>query len=118
MHNFEKLNVYQKALDLVDCVYDITKKFPKEELFCLTNQFRRAIVSIVLNIAEGSGRSKKDFIHFLNMSRTSAYECSAISQIASRRKYLSEKEFQYVYMELEVIIKMLNKLKQSITVNQ
>lgn len=114
MHNFEKLNVYQKALNIVDYVYDVTKKFPKEELFALTNQFRRAIVSIVLNIAEGSGRSKKDFVHFLNMSRTSAYECSAISQIASRRKYLSEEEFRYIYQELEVIIKMLNRLKQSI----
>ncbi len=114
MHNFEKLNVYQKSLDVVDYAYGLTLKFPKEEMFALSNQLRRAVTSIVLNIAEGSGRTKKEFAHFLNMARTSAYECSAIAEIARRRNYITEKEFEYFYTELEIIIKMLNKLKLSV----
>ncbi|MDX9913417.1 MAG: four helix bundle protein [Candidatus Moranbacteria bacterium] len=114
MHNFEKLNVYQRGLNMVDDIYEITKKYPKDEMFLLINQFRRAAVSVVLNIAEGSGRSKKEFIHFLNMSRTSAYECTALAQISLGRKYIDEEKYNYLYNELEVIIKMINKLKNSI----
>jgi len=114
MHNFEKLNVYQRSLNVVDDIYEITKKYPKDEMFSLINQFRRASISIVLNIAEGSGRSKKEFVHFLNMSRTSAYECTALSQISLRRKYIDEEKYKYLYNELEIIIKMINKLKNSI----
>ncbi|EKE22236.1 MAG: S23 ribosomal protein [uncultured bacterium] len=114
MHNFEKLNVYQRSLNIVDNIYEITKEYPKDEMFLLVNQFRRASVSIVLNIAEGSGRSKKEFVHFLNMSRTSAYECVALIQISLRRKYIDEEKYNYLYNELEIIIKMINKLKSSI----
>lgn len=114
MHNFEKLNVYQRSLNIVDDIYEITKKYPKDEMFLLINQFRRTAVSIVLNVAEGSGRSKKEFVHFLNMSRTSAYECTALSQISLRRKYINEEKYNYLYNELEIIIKMINKLKNTI----
>lgn len=98
----------------MDYVYSITKKFPKEELFSLSDQFKRAVVSIVLNIAEGSGRTKKEFAHFLNMSRTSAYECSAITQICLRRKYITVEEYNKIYSDLEIIIKMVNRLKESV----
>ena len=114
MHNFEKLNVYTRALDVVDYIYEITKRYPKEELFLVVNQIRRAAISITLNIAEGSGRSKKEFVHFLNISRTSAYECTSLIQISLRRKYINQEEYEYLYNELEIIIKMLNKLKSSI----
>ena len=63
--DFENLKVYQKSLAYVDFVYELTKKFPKEEIFSLANQFRRASVSICLNIAEGSGGSKAEFNQFL-----------------------------------------------------
>jgi len=114
MHNFENLRVYQRGLDITDDIYTLTSKFPKDEVFGLTNQLRRAIVSIVLNIAEGSGKTKKDFRHFLNMSRTSAYESTAILEIAKRRKYISDEEFKTFYHQLEIIIKMINKLRSSI----
>lgn len=114
MHNFEKLNVYQRSLDIIDKIYQTTEKFPKDELFSLTSQLRRAAVSIALNIAEGSGRSKKDFRHFLNIARTSVYECSAILEISKRRKYISSENFNFLYNELEIIVKMINKLRSSI----
>ncbi|KKQ92728.1 MAG: hypothetical protein UU16_C0023G0007 [Candidatus Woesebacteria bacterium GW2011_GWA2_40_7] len=61
---FEELHVYQEALDFVDFVYDLTKGWPKDEIFGLTNQARRAVVLIVLNIAESTSRTTKDFRHF------------------------------------------------------
>ena len=114
MHNFEKLKVYQKAVDVTDWLYEITKKYPKEEMFLMVNQMRRATISIVLNIAEGSGRSKKEFSHFLNMSRTSAYECTALLQLSVRRGYITREEQIHGYEQLLIIIKMINKLKSSL----
>jgi len=114
MHNFEKLDVYQRSVDVIDWMYELTKKYPKEEMFLMVNQMRRAAISITLNIAEGSGRSKKEFAHFLNMSRTSAYECTALLQISVRRKYITRIEQIHGYKELLIIIKMLNKLKSSL----
>lgn len=105
--------MYKRSLDITDYIYEITKKFPKEELFSIVNQLRRAGISIVLNIAEGSGRTKKEFVHFLNISRTSAYECSAIAQICLRREYIAT-EYNKMYNDLEIIIKMLNRLKEAV----
>ena len=69
---FEKLGVYQKALEFIDQVYALTRTFPKEERFGLIDQFRRAAVSIALNIAEGSGGTKTEFKHFLIIARRSS----------------------------------------------
>ncbi len=114
MHNFEKLRVYQESLNITDDIYQLSEKFPKNEIFGITNQLRRASVSIVLNITEGSGRTKKEFRHFLNMARTSAYECTAILEMVRRRGYITDGEFKNFYDKLEIIIKMINKLRSSI----
>ncbi len=111
---FEDLLVYQRALEVVDDLYRIIKSFPKEENFILGDQLRRAGISIVLNIAEGSGRTKKEFNHFLNTARTSCYECVAALQIAQRQKYLSSTEYNKSEIKLVELIKMLNGLKNSL----
>lgn len=82
MFQFEKLILYDQAIEFTKYIYSFTKKWPKDEVFGLTNQIRRAAVSISLNIAEGSSRSKKDFSHFLDLSRGSCFECVAALKIA------------------------------------
>jgi four helix bundle protein len=86
MFKFEELRVYKESLHLIDLVYKITDLWPQNELFSLTNQLRRAVISIALNIAEGTSRTKKDFRHFVDMARGSCYECVAIISIARKRR--------------------------------
>ncbi|PIV09252.1 four helix bundle protein [Candidatus Roizmanbacteria bacterium CG03_land_8_20_14_0_80_36_21] len=114
MFNFENLQVYQMSIDFVNSIYEITKKFPKDELFGLTNQLRRASVSIPLNIAEGSSRTGKDFKHFLSLSRGSCFECVAITSIAKKQNYLTELEFNKIYQTCLSLSKMISKLKSSL----
>jgi four helix bundle protein len=112
--DFEGLFVYQKGLEYCDFVFQITKRFPKTEIFSLTDQFRRASSSICFNIAEGSGGSKAEFKHFLKIARRSARECVAITEVSFRQHYiiLEEKSRSRNYcLELS---KMLNGLIKSI----
>lgn len=85
--NFEDLRVYQKSLDFIDEVYEITKHFPSEERYSLTSQYRRAAQSIALNIAEGAGDTDPQFNRFLNISQGSIKECVVCSTIAARQNF-------------------------------
>src|SRR5438132_11593017 len=88
---FEGLEIFHVAVDCSVKVYELVKKFPWEERFDLTSQARRAANSIVLNIAEGSGRgTKKDFSHFLDMALGSTFETVACFFVARRQSYVSE----------------------------
>ena len=112
--NFEELSVYQKALDFIDSVYIITKKFPGEEQFRLNSQFIRAANSIALNIADGSGGTKAEFRNFLRISRRSARECIVCITIALRQKYIDEKTEITIRKSAVEISKMLTGLIKSI----
>lgn len=114
MFKFEELRVYQDALKFVELLYLLTDRWPKSEIFGLTNQLRRAAVSIVLNIAEGSGRTRKDFRHFLDMARSSCYECVAILTIAKNRKYITEHEFDEMYEWCNKLARTISALKGSL----
>lgn len=82
MEDYRDLIVWQKSMELVRAVYALTKQLPKEEIFALSNQLRRAVVSIPSNIAEGYGRnSKQDYLRFLNIARGSKYEVETQHQI-------------------------------------
>lgn len=105
--------VYQKAMNFADAAYQQTASYPKEELFGLVGQFRRASISICLNIAEGSGRTKKEFHRFLDMSRGSVFECVAIIEISQRRKYMKENEAAQLKTSLSELSKMITGLKRS-----
>lgn len=96
--NFEKLTIWNDARQLVKEIYKVTAKFPKEELFGLTNQLRRAAVSILLNLAEGANRSSsKEKVRFYEMSHTSIDEVVAALYIALDLNYVSKSDFDRLY---------------------
>ncbi len=112
--NFEQLDVYEKSIDFVNEVYLATKNYPKEEMFGLTSQFRRAAVSISLNIAEGSARTKKDFSRFVDMARGPVFECITVLRISEKLNYISNVKFKELKDRLVEISKMLSALKRSL----
>ncbi len=113
--SFENLDVYNKAVDFVNDIYLLTKTFPKDEMFGLTSQLRRAEVSIPLNISEGSARSKKDFSRFIDMARGSIFECVAALRISLKQRYLDQKKFVDLEDRLTDLSKMLSGLKNSMS---
>jgi len=113
--NFEKLDVYNKANEFVNDIYLLAKTFPKDEMFGLTNQLRRAAVSIPVNIAEGSARTKRDFNRFIDIARGSIFECVTILRISLKQKYLNQKKYTDLEDKLTDLSKMLSGLKRSIS---
>ena len=115
MFNFEKLDVWQKAIDFADLVYNKTRAFPSDERFGLTNQLRRAAVSISSNIAEGSSRSSKsDFAQFVEIATGSVFEVVSQAFIAQRQSFLSEDQFREIYADAEELSRMLSGLRKSL----
>lgn len=110
---FENLTVYKRSLELTNKIYSITRGWPKEYLHDLTSQIRRASLSICLNIAEGSGRGKKEFQHFLTISRSSCFEVIPLVEIAFKQKIISDKIKDAIIDEVYQLSKMLSSLKSS-----
>lgn len=114
-HNYKKLLIWQKSRELVKEIYSISKKFPEDERFGLTSQIRRACVSVILNIVEGSGRvSNKDFANFLNMSYTSLLEVESILMISVDLEYFKESDLESLNDKVEDLLKMINKFRENI----
>jgi four helix bundle protein len=115
MHRFKDLEIWKKSRLFCTSIYEITSKFPDSEKFGLTNQLRRASVSIPSNIAEGSSRSSnKDFSRFLQITLGSAYEIETQLLIAFDLKFISNQELNDLLKELESIIKMTSKFKSTL----
>lgn len=109
--SFEELPVWQDARKFTNKIYKLTNKFPKEELYGLTSQIRRATVSIMSNIAEGfDRRSDKELSNFLSMSRASSSEVQNDLYIALDLKYINQNEFNQLYQEAKKIAKQINGL--------
>ncbi|MCF6306351.1 MAG: four helix bundle protein [Flavobacteriaceae bacterium] len=111
---FEDLIVYQKAIDFGEIIHILTKKFPREERFELTSQFRRASDSVALNIAEGSSGSDKQFHNYLGIAWHSAEECVACSTKARLRNYISLEDDEIVRKNITEISKMITTLRRII----
>jgi len=112
---FERLEVWQKAVEFGFHIHELTRKFPKEELYILTSQIKRAADSIALNIAEGStGQSNAEFRQFIGYAVRSAIEVVSCLYIAKRRNLIDNENFQRLYVEAETIIKMLQALRKSL----
>ena len=115
MFNFEKLAVWQKAIDFADLVYKCTRKFPADERFGLTNQMRRAAVSISSNIAEGTSRmSQTDFGRFIEIATGSVFEVISQAFVGRRQGFLNEERFRAMYTAAEEVGRMLSGLRKSL----
>jgi four helix bundle protein len=93
--DFKNIKAWRLADDLAVEVYSYTKSFPKEELYCLTSQLRRAVVSIPTNIAEGANReSKKEYLYFLSIANGSAAEVEYLLHLANRLGFLNNSDYK------------------------
>ena len=109
MNYYTDLKVWQKAMDLVEIVYKLVKYLPKEETYALSDQMRRAVVSIPSNIAEGQQRNtQKDFKNFLFIARGSNAEIETQLRICVRLKYLNEEQVKPAMELCSEIFKMLS----------
>jgi four helix bundle protein len=106
--DFMKIKAWQLADDLTVSVYQRTQSFPREELYGLTSQLRRAASSVPANIAEGSNRSsKKDYLRFLSIATGSLAETKYFLHLSNRLGYLAQLEYQQLYAQAEETSKAL-----------
>src|SRR5687768_17193906 len=102
MFNFEKLDVWHKAIAFADTVYRITRGFPGDERFGLTTQMRRSAVSISSNIAEGTSRTSRiDYARFVEIAAGSIFEVVSQATIARNQSFLTASDYQLLYAAAE-----------------
>ena len=113
--DYKQLIVWQKAMDLTTEIYSLVKFLPKEETYGLSDQMRRAVVSIPSNIAEGQGRiSDKEYVNFLSIARGSLWELSTQIEICERLKYINQNQTSKSINLITEISKMLKSLANSL----
>ena len=113
--HYKDLIAWRKAMDLVNAIYDVTDLFPKRETDSLTDQIRRAAVSIPSNIAEGQAHySNREFLHYLRHSRGSLAELETQILIAQRRNYLSEPQVTQILEKADELSRILSGLVNSL----
>jgi len=116
MFTFEKLEVWQKAVAFAELIYEVTRNFPTDERFGLTQQMRRAAVSVSSNLAEGSSRnSSADYARYVEIASGSLYEVVSQSVLSHRQGFLTEADFQRIYAAGEQQSRMLSGLRAYLT---
>jgi four helix bundle protein len=109
---FRDLHVWQKAMQVSRAVYELSARFPKREIYALTNQVQRAVVSIPANIAEGHAReSTKEFIHHLSIARGSLAELETFLELAVQLTYCQQREIDPILQQCNDISRMLSGLR-------
>jgi len=112
---YQELIVWQKAMDLIASVYKVSRTFPREEVYALTSQIRRAAVSIASNIAEGQGRrTTSDFLRHLSIAYGSLLETETQLLIAKRLRYLGNTNLEEVMNQTAEVGRLLNGLMASL----
>lgn len=112
---FEKLEVWQESIELTGLVHEISLKFPKEELYVLTSQIKRAADSVALNVAEGStGQTNPEFSRFLGYSIRSGIEVVSCLYIARKRRIISDEDFKVIYDFSDNLIKRIQALRKTL----
>jgi four helix bundle protein len=113
--NFEKLDVWQEAIQFANLIYEITTKFPEQERFGLTNQMRRAAVSISSNLAEGSSRaSRTDFARFVEIATGSLFEVVSQAKVSLNQRLIPESAYEEIASTAEKQCRMLCGLRRSL----
>src|SRR5437867_11121 len=113
--NYQELIVWQRSMDLVEDVYKSSQDFPREELYALTSQIRRAAVSIPSNIAEGQGRrTTSDFLRHLSIAYGSLREVETQILIARRLRYIAQAKLEEVMNRAGEVGRLLNGLMSSL----
>ncbi len=111
--NFRELKVWERAIDIAERVYLVSSKFPRDEVYGLTSQVRRAVGSISFNIAEGSGRgTNKDFANFVSIALGSLREVQSQLILAFRLGYLDKEKLDELDGELEELARMLHGFRR------
>lgn len=112
---YEKLEVWQLSMSLVDKIYVLLRNFPNEEKFALTSQIRRAAISIPSNIAEGTGRfSNKEKVHFIDIAHGSLYEVLCQLSISNMAGYIGDEDLINIKNEATRVAQMLGGLRRSL----
>lgn len=115
MQSYKELVVWQKSMNLVSEIYEVTRSFPREEIYGLTSQMRRSAVSVPSNIAEGQGRaSKGEFIQFLCHARGSLFELETQIILAAKFDYVSREGSERLLAQLTEVARILNGLLTSL----
>ena len=116
---FRELDVWKRAMQLVDEVYDLVVKFPRSEQFILRSQLLRSVISVPSNIAEGHARFHRgDYVHHLSIARGSLAELETQLEIAMRRKYLTQNELEAACASSTAVAQMLYRLIDALTKKQ
>ncbi len=112
IHNFRELSVWQKGMQLAQDVYYTTGNFPKEEMYGMVSQMRRAATSIPANIAEGAGRSTDaELVRFLDIAEGSAFELETWLLLAEKFSYMNEEQSNLLFVNVREIQRMLAGLR-------
>jgi len=111
----KKLAVWKNAMDLAARIYEVTRAFPKEEIYGITSQLRRAAVSVPSNIAEGAARtSGKEFLHFINIAQGSLSEIDTQIELSNRLNFLGDQQYKDLQEKIVVVSKQLYGLGRSV----
>jgi four helix bundle protein len=115
MRDYTKIDAWKLADDLTVAVYQQTRNFPREELYGLTSQLRRAVSSVPANIVEGSAReSQRDYLHFLHIARASLAETQYFLHLANRLGYLNEADAARLHQHTKQVFACLHGLTQAV----
>jgi four helix bundle protein len=119
LKSYGELIAWQKAMDLVQSVYEAVRAFPKEEIYGLTSQLKRAAVSVPSNIAEGQGRkSTREFLHHLSIAYGSLMEVETQILIAVRLDYLSQQDAERIIERTSEVGRLINGLSNALANKQ
>ena len=117
MEKYKELEIWELAMEITTDIYELTKKYPKEEIYTLTNHTRKTALSLPSNIAEGRGRkSDTEFNRFLNITIGSAYELGTQLDLAYRLKYLSKATYEEISDKITRLIKRTQTLQNKLEV--